>query len=339
MAIQGITLRQDKGSDLTPNEADQNFIRLKQAIEAIQTSFTDGTRSTIFYGSSAPGDRSFTWGVLDGSGRVIDFRRYVGGVWASILPGRIYPTADSSGPAGALTATLPEGPNALVPGQLFLFRPAIDNAANATLNLGGLGARPLKTDGAAIQVGQMRNGRLYLLVLDGTDISVINPQQPSTDLTPMFASAAAPALAFGAPVSGVERSTTSVELAFTRPSGASWHYIDARFASSCRSANRNGKPEITGYVEFYWASGSGDVLVPVSSSTGCMVSPKHQRGSDGNAFPIVGHYQGVVPSNLTTAELLRLKAVVVLEGRDVSFPTDYSVNDTRFGGKVDYSLG
>lgn len=73
-----------------------------------------------------------------------------------------------------ITGNLPGNVNALTLGQLVQLIPTSDNTGPATLNINGIGPKPIITDaGSQIAEGNLITGRPYLLIYDGTSFVML----------------------------------------------------------------------------------------------------------------------------------------------------------------------
>ncbi|SCB41733.1 hypothetical protein GA0061102_10354 [Rhizobium miluonense] len=94
---------------------------------------------------------------------------------SSIQTGR-WNTATAGGTANALTATLTPAPAAVVVGFALDILISTTNTGAATLNLNGLGAKPIVTaNGNVLSAGDLSAGRMVTLVYDGANFQMTSP--------------------------------------------------------------------------------------------------------------------------------------------------------------------
>lgn len=76
--------------------------------------------------------------------------------------------------ANTITGTLPGGATSLVVGQLVQLIPVSNNTSAVTLNINGIGAKPIVTDiGSALGAGNLIAGRPYILQYDGASFVML----------------------------------------------------------------------------------------------------------------------------------------------------------------------
>ncbi len=85
--------------------------------------------------------------------------------------------AQAAGSANALTAALQPAAAALRAGMVVNLRAAYDNSGPATLNIDGLGAKPIWCAGATLRGGELWPGGVYGLIYDGTRWHMIGAVQ------------------------------------------------------------------------------------------------------------------------------------------------------------------
>jgi len=82
--------------------------------------------------------------------------------------------AVAGGTANALTLTLTPALGAYVLGQRFFFTASADNTAAATMNVSGLGAKPIvRPNNLPLQAKDILSGRSYMGIYDGTNVHII----------------------------------------------------------------------------------------------------------------------------------------------------------------------
>ncbi|NKC48496.1 hypothetical protein HED54_09755 [Ochrobactrum anthropi ATCC 49188] len=83
--------------------------------------------------------------------------------------------AVAAGTANALTATLTPAPAALVAGLTLRLKIAASNTGPATLNLNGIGAKPiLQAAGSVLKQNDLVSGQVVDLIFDGVGFQVAN---------------------------------------------------------------------------------------------------------------------------------------------------------------------
>lgn len=96
-------------------------------------------------------------------------------------------TAGGTGasPENDLTLNLTPAVTAYSAGQAFQFIAAADNSGAATVDVDGLGARAIQNNGAILAAGDIKQGRLYEIIYDGTQFqlrSFVSPTPASLGL-------------------------------------------------------------------------------------------------------------------------------------------------------------
>lgn len=84
--------------------------------------------------------------------------------------------AEAAGSANVLTATLSPVPASLVAGMAVHIKVSSSNTGAATLNVNGLGAKPIiKSGGGAVTAGDLTASRVAELIYDGTSWQLLSP--------------------------------------------------------------------------------------------------------------------------------------------------------------------
>lgn len=83
------------------------------------------------------------------------------------------------GPVNAYTMTLPTAPAAYASGQVFFGKINITNTGASTINVAGLGDKPVKSGTMDVTAGELAAGKVYAFFYDGTNFIVI----PSTQFS------------------------------------------------------------------------------------------------------------------------------------------------------------
>lgn len=100
--------------------------------------------------------------------------------------GRINGAYATTGAANAYLLTPAVGLGAYVAGERYSFRASFANTGPATLDISGLGAKPIKKYGstgiAVLAAGDIQNGQSVTVEYDGTDMILVTPVARSQDL-------------------------------------------------------------------------------------------------------------------------------------------------------------
>lgn len=171
-----LVLRTSKVSPLTWKEMDENLMHLKDAILGISGELSAG-RLVLSETEPAAGERTqVVWikpTTLDG----VWVWDSVNSRWKNVAQDiNLYATAANAG--NAYTATLPITVSALsdITGRPFILKIATGNTDASTLALNGLSATAIKKAATVgLESSDMASGMLAVLVYDGTNFQLLNP--------------------------------------------------------------------------------------------------------------------------------------------------------------------
>lgn len=120
-------------------------------------------------------DQDKVWLKLDGAGDPIGFFFYVGGIWTQIDAPNVH-VGLLGGSTNNYTLTVANYPSTSGPRthDVFIVKVPVSgaNTAASTLNLNGLGTKPIMSGGVALWAGALESEKWYTMVFDGTNYEV-----------------------------------------------------------------------------------------------------------------------------------------------------------------------
>lgn len=175
MTIDGITLRQTKGSPLTFAEVDANFTRIKQSFETYTAQFENGTRRTVVFSVSQPDDKGVVWAKITATNTFAGLFWHNGTAWVEMYQRGGWFAVDGSTVASTVALTI-DGFSSLVTGQTVVWTNLLANTGAATLTINaGASIALVDEGGSALVAGELPAGWTAIALYNGTHLRLLNP--------------------------------------------------------------------------------------------------------------------------------------------------------------------
>jgi hypothetical protein len=185
--------------------------------------------------------------------------------------GRINGAYETTGAANAYVLTPAAGLDAYAAGERYSFRASFANTGPATLDISGLGAKPIKKYGstgiAVLAAGDIQSGQSVTVEYDGTDMILVTPVARSQDLAGVVLDARS--VASGAGLTGGGDLSADRTLAVGAGPGIVVHADDvaidkaAQAEMEAQSANKVATAD-----NMKWHPGVAKAWVKIQGSTG-----------------------------------------------------------------------
>lgn len=186
-----------------------------------------------------------------------------------------------------VTGNGPSTVTALARGQRFFFTPQNTNTGAATLNVSGLGARPLNKQGSvALIAGDLVAGSTCIVFFDGVQYQVLNPQGPLSG-TDTYITTAGTSIAYTLAISG----------SFSR-------FVGNAVKLTFNAANTSTTPTLD-------VGGTGAALIKVLSADGTLINPNVGTfGANTTGTAVWDGTNWVVTPDSVTGRLLNVQTIL-----------------------------
>jgi hypothetical protein len=166
--------------------------------------------------------------------------------------GAVMVTGVDAGPANAYTLAPADQLPGYVARMLAVFVPTVSNTGPSTLNISGLGAKPiLSVSGAPLVAGDLTAGRFYSVFYDGAAFRLDNVTQNYVDQ-----------LVISGSVPGVKDPANAGKVFGSTGSAGQWVALDGRGDPSLSKGNSGTSPQVVDYRD-----GEGQTIMATGAFT------------------------------------------------------------------------